>query len=281
MPEVLDPSLYRALVRGALAEDVGSGDVTTQAIVPADRPATGVFVAKAPIVLAGLDVARVVFAEVDGDVRFHAWQSDGDACAPGTRIAEIQGRAASLLIAERTALNLLQALSGIATLTRAYVEAAAGGLRVLDTRKTAPMQRHLAKYAVRCGGGSNKRIGLFDGVLIKDNHIRVAGSVHEAVRRVRTSAAGAGLAIEVEVQDLAQLDEALAAGAEIILLDNMDDAMTSTAIARVAGRARIELTGNMTLERVRRLARSGADDVSVGALTHSAPAADISLEIDL
>lgn len=280
MPEPLDPATYRELVRRALAEDVGTGDVTTSAIVPQDRAGYGVFVAKTATVLAGLDVARHVFLEVDAAIRFDGLRNDGDMCDAGSRLAEVRGRAASLLIAERTALNLLQALSGIATLTRAYVDAAAGRMRVLDTRKTAPMQRALAKYAVRCGGGSNHRVGLFDGVLIKDNHIRVAGSIAEAVRRVRSSAAGA-MPIEVETQTLSQVDDALAAGAGVIMLDNMDDGTTAAAISRIARRARIELSGNMTLERVRHLASSGADDVSVGALTHSAPAADISLEIDL
>jgi nicotinate-nucleotide pyrophosphorylase (carboxylating) len=280
MLEPLDPSTYRELVQRALAEDVGTGDVTTAAIVPPDRLGRGVFVAKAATVVAGLDVARHVFLEVDPDVRFEAARSDGDACDAGSRLADERGRAASLLVGERTALNLLQALSGIASLTRAYVDAAAGRIRVLDTRKTAPMQRALAKYAVRCGGGFNHRVGLFDGVLIKDNHIRVAGTIAEAVRRVRSASRGT-MPIEVETQTLSQVDEALAAGADVIMLDNMDDATTATAIARVARRARIELSGNMTLDRVRGLATSGADDVSVGALTHSAPAADISFEIDL
>lgn len=280
MSDALDPAAYLGLIRQALAEDVGTGDVTTNAIVPRDRPGYGVFVAKASTVLAGLDVARHVFLEVDPAVRVDALRNDGDVCSPGTRLAEVRGPAASLLIAERTALNLLQAVSGIATLTRSYVEAAAGRIRVLDTRKTAPMQRALAKYAVRCGGGFNHRVGLFDGVLIKDNHIRVAGSIAEAVRLVRGSAAAA-MPIEVEAQTPAQVDDALAAGADVILLDNMDDVTTAAAIARIAGRARIELSGNMTVDRVRRLASSGADDVSVGVLTHSAPAADISFEIDL
>ncbi len=280
MPEPLDPSAYRELVRRALAEDVGPGDVTTTAIVPPGKSGYGLLVAKAPIVLAGLDVARHVFLEVDGAIEFETRARDGDVCTAGARIAEVRGRAAALLIAERTALNLLQALSGIATLTRAYVDAAGGRIRILDTRKTAPMQRALAKYAVRCGGGSNHRVGLFDGVLIKDNHIRVAGSIAEAVRRVRDSGAAA-MPIEVETQTLTQVDAALAAGASIIMLDNMDDETTAAAIEKIGGRARVELSGNMTIERVRRLASFGADDVSVGALTHSAPAADISFEIDL
>lgn len=279
MPETLDLRAHRDIVRRALAEDVGSGDITTRAIVPDTLVSRGVFITKSPLVLAGLDLARMVFDEVDDDVEFEAVRRDGDVLATGESLAEVHGRAASLLSAERTALNLLQYLSGIATLTRAYVEAAAGGLVILDTRKTTPGLRTLAKYAVRCGGGRNHRTGLFDGILIKDNHIRVAGSVAEAVARVRRS--DASVPIEVEAQTLAEVDAAIAAGVDVIMLDNLDDEMTGAAIDRIAGRARIELSGNMTIERVGRLARSGADFVSVGALTHSAPAVDISLEIAL
>ncbi len=278
MLESIDASAYRDLVRRALAEDIGPGDVTSEAIVAPDRVAAGVFFGKSPLVVAGLDVAREVFAQVDADVAWDAVKVDGDVCRPGDRVAQVSGRARSLLSAERTALNLLQHLSGIATLTRAFVDAAAP-MTVLDTRKTLPGMRTLAKYAVVCGGGRNHRLGLFDAVLIKDNHIRVAGSIGEAVRRAR--AAGTPGFVEVETQSLAQVDEAIEAGADIIMLDNLDDGTTAEAIARVAGRAKVELSGNMTLERVRGLARSGADFVSVGALTHSAPAADISLEIDL
>jgi nicotinate-nucleotide pyrophosphorylase (carboxylating) len=278
MPDRLDPQTYRELVRVALAEDIGAGDVTTRAVVPSDVRGEGVFVAKQRLILAGIDVAREVFAQVDPALTFDVRIADGEVCVPGASIAAVRGSAASLLTAERTALNLLQALSGIATLTRAYVDAAAGGVRILDTRKTAPGQRALAKYAVRCGGGVNYRVGLFDGVLIKDNHIRIAGGIANAVDRVRAS--GIRLPIEVEAQTLAQVDDAIAAGVDIIMLDNLDDAATGEAISRIAGRARIELSGNMTLERVARLADSGADEISVGALTHSAPAADISFEID-
>jgi nicotinate-nucleotide pyrophosphorylase (carboxylating) len=279
MPEPLDPVLYRDLVAGSLAEDVGSGDITTAAIVPGDTRGRGTFLTKAQVVVAGLDVAREVFRQVDSSVVFEAWRRDGDACEPGAELARVTGRAAALLVAERTALNLLQALSGMATLTRAFVEAAGPGIGILDTRKTPPLQRALAKYAVRCGGGRNHRTGLFDGILIKDNHIRIAGSIGEAVRRVRASRTTRP--IEVEAQDLAQVDEAIAAGVDIIMLDNLDDAATAAAIARIGGRARVELSGNMTLTRVRALAASGADFISVGALTHSAPAADISLEIEV
>lgn len=278
MPEPLAPDAYRDLVRVALAEDVGTGDVTTQAIVPASMVTHGIVVAKAALTIAGLDVVEEVLRQVDPSVRMTRRRADGDHCAAGETLAEVEGPAASLLVAERTALNLIQALSGIATLTRAFVTAAAP-LRVLDTRKTAPGQRALAKYAVRCGGGANHRAGLYDGVLIKDNHIRIAGSLAAAVTRARASAPGRP--VEVEAQSMHQVDEALAQAAEVIMLDNFDDATTRRAVARIARRARIELSGNMTLERVARLADCGADDVSVGALTHSAPAADISLELAL
>jgi nicotinate-nucleotide pyrophosphorylase (carboxylating) len=278
MPDALAPLVYRDLIRQALAEDLGSGDVTSLAIVPADREAAGVFFAKSPLVVAGLDLACEVFAQVDTRVVWQAECADGDRRAPGDRVASVRGAARSLLAAERTALNLLQHLSGIATLTRAFVDAAAP-MTVLDTRKTLPGMRALAKYAVTCGGGRNHRFGLFDAVLIKDNHIRVAGSIEAAVQRVR--AAGAPRPIEVETQSLEQVDAAIQAGADIIMLDNLDDEATAEAIRRVAGRAKVELSGNMSVERVRRLSSCGADVVSVGALTHSAPAADVSLEIAL
>lgn len=269
---------YSDLVRLALAEDLGPGDVTSRAIVPADRMADGVFVAKARLVLAGFDVAREVFVQVEPSVDWTAACRDGQICEPGQRIGSVHGTARGLLAAERTALNLLQHLSGIATSTRAMVDVA-GPLTVLDTRKTLPGLRALEKYAVTCGGGRNHRVGLFDAVLIKDNHIRVAGSIRAAVSRVRAS--GAPGPIEVETQSLEQVDEAIAAGADVIMLDNLDDAATIEAIGRIAGCARVELSGNMTIDRVARLAGTGADDVSVGALTHSAPAADISLEISV
>lgn len=276
MPEPVRPAEIRDVVRRAIEEDLGPGDVTSLAIVPPDRVADGVFLAKTPLSVSGLDVAREVFAYVDATVEWRSLANDGDTCEPGQRLATVHGSARALLAAERTALNLLQHLSGIATLTRAFVDAA-GALTVLDTRKTLPGLRALEKYAVTCGGGRNHRFGLFDAVLIKDNHVRVAGSIRAAVSRVRAS--GTSWPIEVETQSLDQVTEAIAAGADVIMLDNMDDATTAEAIARIAGCARVELSGNMTIDRVRRLSTSGADDVSIGALTHSAPAADISLEI--
>jgi nicotinate-nucleotide pyrophosphorylase (carboxylating) len=278
MPDSLDPSVYRDLVHRALEEDVGTGDVTTHAVVPTGTIAIGVFLAKQPCVVSGLGVARDVFTQVDPAVEFDARKHDGDRCEAGETLARVGGRAGSMLTAERTALNFLQHLSGVATLTRAFVDAAGGTLQILDTRKTTPMLRALEKYAVRCGGGTNHRMGLYDGVLIKDNHIRLGGGIAKAVARAREQAAG--LKIEVEVQSLDQVDEALAAGADAIMLDNLDDETVRTAVGRIAGRARVELSGGMTLERVRVLASVGADCASVGALTHSAQAADISFEIE-
>jgi nicotinate-nucleotide pyrophosphorylase (carboxylating) len=268
---------YADLVRRALAEDVGPGDVTTRATVPPDAVGRGVFVAKTACVVSGLAVAEEVLRQIDPAVVFERTCADGDRCDPGRPLAEVRGPAAALLTGERTALNFLQVLSGIATLTRAFVDAAGGRLTVLDTRKTLPTLRVLAKYAVRCGGGANHRFGLYDGVLVKDNHIRLAGGIASAVRRVRRAAPG--LPVEVETQSLAEVDAALAAGADIIMLDNLDLDNMRAALARIGGRARVELSGNMTIDRVRQVASLGADDVSVGALTHSAPAADISFEI--
>jgi nicotinate-nucleotide pyrophosphorylase (carboxylating) len=273
----LDPALYRDLVRRAIAEDLGAGDITTEAIVPADVRASGVLLAKSRCVLAGLDVAREVFDQVDSAAVLECVKADGDLCEIGETCATVSGRAASLLAAERTALNFLQHMSGIATLTRRFVDAAAGRVTILDTRKSVPTLRALAKYAVRCGGGINHRVGLHDGVLIKDNHIRVAGGIVEAVRRAR--ARRPGLPIEVETQSLTDVDDALQANADVIMLDNLSDTLLRHAVSRIGGRARVEISGGVTLDRLPVLAAMGADCVSVGALTHSAAAADLSLEI--
>jgi nicotinate-nucleotide pyrophosphorylase (carboxylating) len=279
MSEPLDPAVYLDLVRRALAEDVGAGDITTRAIVPPSLMATGVIVAREPCVLAGMPVAHAVFVEVDTAIVWRAERKDGDRCEAGSAVARLQGPAASILTAERTALNFLQHLSGIATSTREFVDAAGGRLTILDTRKTVPTLRALAKYAVRCGGGANHRCGLHDGILIKDNHIRIAGSIADAVRRAR--AAADGRLIEVEAETVDELDEAVAAGADVIMLDNFDDSAVAAAVCRIAGRARVELSGSMSVDRVRRLAASGADCISVGALTHSARAVDLSLDLEL
>lgn len=274
----LDRVLYREIVGRALAEDVGSGDITTEATVDASLRARGEIVAKSECVIAGIDLAAETFRRLDRDVEFVTRKPDSTRCSPGDVVAEIRGQARAMLTAERTALNLLQRLSGIATITRKYVDAADGRITILDTRKTTPTLRALEKYAVRAGGGTNHRHGLHDAVLIKDNHIRLAGGVRVAVERMR--AAQPDKPIEIEAQDLDQVDEAIAAGADIVLLDNMETEMIREAVKRIAGRAKVEISGGITLERIPELAATGADYVSVGALTHSAPAADLSLEIE-
>lgn len=277
MAKRLDPTVYADLVHRALVEDVGAGDATTEALVPPDLRADGRFVVKRVCVLAGLDVARAVFAELDATAEFFATVSDGDRCDAGTVVATVRGRAAALLTGERTALNFLQRLAGIATLARQFVDAAGGTLTVLDTRKTTPTLRALEKYAVRCGGARNHRLGLFDAVLIKDNHIRIAGGLAAAVSAVR--ARTPELTVEVETQTVEEVDQAIAAGADVIMLDNLSEALMREAIRRIGGRAQVEISGNVTLDRMPALAALGADTVSVGALTHSAPAADLSFEM--
>jgi nicotinate-nucleotide pyrophosphorylase (carboxylating) len=274
----LSPDAYRDIVRRALAEDVGTGDVTTDATVPAGQRARGVLLAKSDCVLAGLDVAIEAFRQIEPDVQVSIAHGDGSRVTPGTEIGEIRGQARTLLVAERTALNILQRLSGIATLTRRFVDASGGRITVLDTRKTTPTLRALEKYAVAAGGGTNHRIGLFDAILIKDNHVRLAGGVGPAVQRTR--ATHPGLPVEVEAQTLDEVSEALDARADIVLLDNMSTAQIRAAVARAQGRSKTEISGGVTLERMGELATTGADFVSVGALTHSAPAADISFEIE-
>jgi nicotinate-nucleotide pyrophosphorylase (carboxylating) len=274
----LDPALYREVVRRALAEDLGWGDVTTEAVIPSELRARGVILAKSSCVIAGLDVAAEAFSQLDPGCVFARKRTDGDRCEPGDIVAEIHGQAASMLTAERTALNFLQRLSGIATLTRRFVDASGGTITVLDTRKTTPTLRALEKYAVRAGSGTNHRAGLDDGVLIKDNHVRLAGGVAEAVKRMK--AAGPEMPIEVEAQSLEDVDAAIAAGADIILVDNLPIEVIREAVKRISGRAKIELSGGVTLERIPALATTGANYVSVGALTHSAPAADLSFELE-
>ena len=238
----------------------------------------GTLLAKAPLVVAGLDVCAEVFRQCEPDVVFEVRWGDGGHVDAGETLAVVTGRARALLTAERTALNLLQRLSGIATLTAAFVAAAGGRITVLDTRKTTPLWRALEKYAVRCGGGTNHRFGLDDAILIKDNHKRLAGGITPAV--TRALAARTGLTVEVEVETLAELDEALAAGATAVLLDNFTTYDLRQAITRVGGRARTEISGGVTRDRLPELATTGADVVSVGALTHSAPAVDVSFELE-
>lgn len=276
--EPLDPGIYRELVRRALAEDLGWGDVTTEGVIDAQLKARAVILAKSPCVIAGLDIASEAFRQLDPGVAITVRHGDGSWCEPGTVVAEYQGRASSLLTAERTALNFLQRLSGTATLTRRFVEAAAGRIVVLDTRKTTPLLRALEKYAVRAGGGVNHRSGLDDGILIKDNHVRLAGGVVNAVTRMRKKTRE--MATEVEAQSLQQVDDALAAGADIILLDNLSTPDIIAAVQKCRARARTEISGGVTLARMPELAATGADYVSIGALTHSAPAVDLSFEIE-
>jgi nicotinate-nucleotide pyrophosphorylase (carboxylating) len=274
----LAPADYQDTVRAALAEDIGAGDVTTAATVDAAQRAQAVLVAKTRCVVAGLDVAAEVFRQRDPQVDIVRRRQEGDWCEPGTVVAEFRGAAAGLLTAERVALNFLQRLSGTATLSRRFAELAGGRITVLDTRKTTPLLRVLEKYAVRVGGATNHRFRLDDGILIKDNHIRLAGGVETAVARAR--AAQSPFPIEVEAQSLDQVDAALCAGADIVLLDNLSLDEIREAVARCHGRARTEISGGVTLEQLPELATTGATFVSAGALTHSAPAADLSFEIE-
>jgi nicotinate-nucleotide pyrophosphorylase (carboxylating) len=267
------------LVRAALAEDVGAGDVTSEGLLEPDATCRARLLVKEPGVVCGLAAAEAVFRALDPDCRFEPLVSDGDeiASAPAA-VARVEGRARALLAGERTALNLLGRLSGIATLTRRFVEAVDGtGATILDTRKTTPGLRALEKEAVRYGGGRNHRLGLYDGILVKDNHLRLAGGIRAAVERLR--AAGSCLPIEVEAETLDDVREALAAGADRILLDNMPPARMAEAVALVGGRAELEASGGVTLATVGEIARTGVDTISAGALTHSARALDVSMEV--
>jgi nicotinate-nucleotide pyrophosphorylase (carboxylating) len=273
----LEPALYREIIRRALAEDLGWGDLSTEGTVTPEQRAVGTFIAKAPCVVAGLDVALEAFRQLDPTITIEIRRADSAPCAAGDVIAEVQGLATAMLTAERTALNFLQRLSGIATQTRRFVDAAKGQIRILDTRKTTPTLRALEKYAVRAGGGTNHRMGLDDGILIKDNHIRLAGGISEALARMRT--AQHEMPIEIEVQSFDQLEQALQAGATRILADNFTVDELKEVVQRTRGRAQIEISGGVTIDKVAELATTGADFMSVGALTHSAPAVDISFEI--
>lgn len=270
-----------ALLELAFAEDIGIGDITTEATVPSSQQGVGTIVAKSGGVVAGLPVAARVFDKLDTTLAFRALVSDGDEVAADTPIAEVQGSAKTILIGERTALNFLQRLSGIATLTAQFVNAVAGyDVKIVDTRKTAAGWRAAQKYAVRVGGGYNHRFGLFDGVLIKDNHIVAAGGIANAVRKAREVAPHTGK-IEVEVETAEQVDEALEAGADILLLDNMSLELMRCVVERIGGSAVTEASGGITLARVREVAAAGVELISVGALTHSAMPMDISLTLTL
>lgn len=281
----LDPEFIFNAVNTALAEDIGRGDITSRSTVRPGIKARGQFLAKQDFVLAGLEVADAVFAAFDPHLQVETTVTDGDELKTGKVFARVTGDAQTLLAAERTALNFLQQLSGIATVTRKYTDAIAGtSASIVDTRKTTPGLRMLEKYAVTCGGGKNHRFGLDDGVLIKDNHISLAGGLTEAVRRAR-EAAGHLHKIEVEAASLEQVREALSAGADIVMLDNMTPAQVKECVDLVSEqekdrrRTLLEASGGITLANVRAYAETGVDLISIGALTHSAPAVDISFKI--
>jgi nicotinate-nucleotide pyrophosphorylase (carboxylating) len=280
MPELLAPNDYLPLVQAALAEDIGGGDVTTLALVPEDSFVTAVMVARESLVMAGVDLALAAFQQVDERVEFGIEVLDGQNGVLGQALLRVQGPTRALLTAERTALNFLQRLSGVATLTAQFVGQVAGTrVQILDTRKTTPGWRALEKFAVACGSGTNHRMGLYDRVLIKDNHlVALDGEIAAAVARARE--ASPELKIEVEADTVEQARAAADAGADIVLLDNMNCDELREAIEQIDGRAKTEASGGVTLETVRGIAETGVDFISVGALTHSAPAVDIAFDFD-
>lgn len=265
----------------ALNEDIGTGDITTLSTIPADKTATGRFVAKEDMIICGIDLAAHIFWRVDPSIELKANFKDGDAVKKGDVIAVVSGNAQNVLTGERTALNFMQRLTGIATRTHASVAEVAGtNAKITDTRKTTPGLRVLEKYAVRVGGGTNHRFNLADGVLIKDNHIAVSGGIQNAVKNARAVIPHT-LKIEVEVETKEQLAEALDAGADIIMLDNMSNDLMRECVGIVAGRALVEASGNMGEKSLREVAETGVDIISIGALTHTVKAADISLKFQI
>jgi nicotinate-nucleotide pyrophosphorylase (carboxylating) len=279
---VLNPLIVETAVRAALLEDFGrAGDVTSQATIPADAQARAAFGARKQGVISGLDVARATFRIVDPSVTFEAHVADGDEVSPGARVAHVAGNARALLAAERVALNFLGRMSGVATLTHRYAQAVAHThAKICCTRKTTPGLRAFEKYAVRCGGGMNHRFGLDDAVLIKDNHVAVAGGVALALRAAKRHA-GHLVKIEIEVDRLSQLDDVIAEGADVVMLDNMSLSDMREAVRRVAGRMKVEASGGVNLDTVKAIAETGVDLISVGALTHSASVLDLGLDIEI
>jgi len=274
---VLQDSILKEIIKTALDEDIGSGDVTTSAILSGNETGIAHAIAKADMVVAGIDIFKEVFLYSDSDIRFDQSTIDGQFASAGDILVEISGGLANILTSERVALNLLQRLCGIATLTRQFADAVKGTpARILDTRKTVPGLRMLDKYAVRVGGGYNHRIGLYDGILIKENHIEAAGGIAPAVQKIRTSAPHT-LKIEIETRNMQEVKEALSAGVDIIMLDNMKPEAMKRGVEMIHGRALVEASGNVTLANVREIAECGVDFISIGALTHSVKAADISL----
>ncbi len=271
--------LLQNIIRLALEEDLGSGDLTTSSIIDLKKKGEAFLVAQEELVLAGLHIFKKVFLEINREIEFYEYFDEGELIPAGEKVCLVRGQLLAILKAERTALNFLQRMSGIATLTKKYVEKVESfGVRILDTRKTAPGLRWLDKYAVRIGGGLNHRFGLFDGILIKDNHIMAVGSIAKAIELARRGSPHT-LKIEVEVEDLAGAEEALQAGADIILLDNMKIKQIRKVIQLINGRVMLEASGGITLDTVEDVAKTGVDFISIGALTHSVRAADFSLEI--
>ncbi len=276
---VLDAGI-RELIKKALDEDIGAGDLTTTPILTGEEIGLARAIAKADIIVAGIELFGEVFSTIDPSLNFKPYFQDGQAAGRGDILASISGSMKSILLAERVALNFFQRIAGIATMANSYVEEVNGtGVMILDTRKTTPTFRAIEKYAVRTGGGTNHRFGLYDGVMIKDNHISAAGGISNAVRKVR-GAIASGIRIEVETKNLREVQEALNAKADIIMLDNMDIDQIEKAVALIGKNALVEASGNVTILNVRDIAKTGVDFISVGALTHSAPAADISLLIE-
>lgn len=270
----------KPIIDYALNEDLGRGDITTNFLIPNDLQAKATMVAKSSGVIAGLAVAEYVFRSLDEEILWKTYISDGDHVTKGDLILEISGSYRALLSGERLALNFLQRMSGIATMTDHYKSQLAGfDVKILDTRKTVPGLRLLDKYAVRMGGGTNHRIGLYDMVLIKDNHIKVAGGITKAVEQIKKGIQS-GIMIEVETTTVAEVIEALAAGADIIMLDNMDNNTMRECVKIINRQAKVEASGNMTIERLKEVAETGVDFISIGALTHSVTALDISMNIE-
>ncbi len=267
----------RKLIRMALDEDIGSGDLTTSSVLTGDETGIAQVISKGEIIVAGIDIFGKVFRVLDLSLDFEKYAHDGQPAGNGEVLACVSGNLKNILLGERVALNILQRMCGIATMTNKYVKEVSGtGVKILDTRKTVPGLRSLDKYAVKTGGGVNHRIGLYDGVMIKDNHISASGGISNAIKNV-TGNIPPTVKIEVEVKNLQEVGEALASGADIIMLDNMDTIEMKKAISLIAGKALVEASGNVTLSNVKEIAETGVDFISVGALTHSAPAADISL----
>ena len=279
--EIEDLDSLNSLIALALKEDIGTGDVTTNALVPDALESTATMVAKESGIIAGMAVAEAVFKFLSPQIIWNAFVKDGDHIEKGTLLVELKGPFRALLSGERLALNFLQWMSGIATQTGRFVaETASFGTKILDTRKTVPGLRQLDKYAVKAGGGENHRIGLYDMVLIKDNHIKVAGGIANAVAQIRRQVP-AGMKIEVETTTITEVEQALAAKADIIMLDNMANDTMRQCVALINHRAKVEASGNMNIERVKEVAKTGVDYISIGALTHSVMALDISMNIKL